>query len=70
SVSHTSDPATVRSELWEVLHRAILDNSKEAVRLRTEIFVDILAQLAEGGPDEQMQTAAQHLRDRIAQAPR
>ncbi|PWJ02081.1 hypothetical protein DKG34_40625 [Streptomyces sp. NWU49] len=69
-LSHTSDPATVRSELWEVLHRAILDNSKEAVRLRTEIFVDILAQLAEGGPDEQIQTAAQHLRDRIAQAPR
>lgn len=69
-LSHTSDPATVRSELWEALHRAILDNSKEAVRLRTEIFVDILAQLAEGGPDEQMQTAAQHLRDRIAQASR
>ncbi|MWA08125.1 hypothetical protein [Streptomyces sp. BA2] len=68
--TRASNPATVRSELGEVLHRTIFDDSKEARRLRTELFAASLTQLTEGSPDEQVRAAAQHLRDRIAQAPR
>ncbi|POG46007.1 hypothetical protein BV881_18375 [Streptomyces sp. ZL-24] len=69
-LTRTSDPATVRSELGEVLHRTIFGDSKEAKQLRTEIFTASLTQLTEGSRDEQVRAAAQHLCDRIAQAPR
>lgn len=66
SLTRPSAPATSRSELGEVLHRTFFGDSKEAGRLRTEIFVASLAQLAEGCPDEQIQSAAQHLHGLLA----
>ncbi|MEU9006276.1 hypothetical protein [Streptomyces sp. NPDC048551] len=62
-LTRPSDPASVRNELWGILRRTILHDSKEAKRLRTELFATTLAQLAVGSSDEQIQSAAQHLCD-------
>ncbi|RPK41700.1 hypothetical protein EES37_19320 [Streptomyces sp. ADI91-18] len=64
-LTHPSDPASVRNELWGILRRTILHDSKEAKRLRTEVFATTLAQLAVGSSDEQIQSAAQHLCDLV-----
>lgn len=56
-----SDPTKTGSEIGEVLHRTIFGASEEAGRLRTEIFLDTLAQVAEHCPDKQIQSTAQHL---------
>lgn len=58
-----SDPASVRNELWGILRRTILHDSKEAKRFRTELFATTLAQLAVDSSDERIQSAAQHLCD-------
>ncbi|MBT1103100.1 hypothetical protein [Streptomyces sp. Tu10] len=65
-LTRPSEPAAIRSELGEILHRTIFGDSEEAGRLRTQIFVASLAQLAEGCPDEQIRAAAQHLHDLLA----
>ncbi|MGW7064043.1 hypothetical protein ACWGHM_36845 [Streptomyces sp. NPDC054904] len=62
----TSDPTTVKSELWEVFRRTIVDNPNEAGRLQTEIFLGSLIQLAGGYPDEQIQAAALQLHNLLA----